>query len=69
MDTLNKVREIIQPVVSGDLVSCDVNLIWGLVDEIEKLRKALELISHGYGIGYSADDYGEIARKALKEQT
>ena len=33
--------------------------------EIKRLRTALEFISHGYGQGCSADDYGEVARKAL----
>ena len=33
--------------------------------ENERYRKALEIISQGYGVGKSADDYGDIARAAL----
>ena len=36
-----------------------------VIIEVGQYREALEIISQGYGVGKSADDYGEIARAAL----
>ena len=36
-----------------------------LLAYVRHLEEALEFISHGYGQGCSADDYGDVAKKAL----